>query len=159
MMRELQNEVVFTGTYPARTDDNGRLWIPKSMSCNPGDLEVQVDLVVGRIIYLRKEDYGLYATLVTPGLYQYFFEKEDNDGERADFFGNGKFATIRNSGGDIDNGGRRITLGKALANLDMRVVGQAHFFKLIPDEEGLKDKGLVWRDFELFSRSYKEHEE
>lgn len=158
MIRELQDGVVFSGRHYTSTDSNGRLWIPKPMCCNPTDLGTHIELPLKGAVYLRKEVYGIYATLLSKHLYDYAFAKDDDDSVRINFFADGKFATIRDNGGEGDNGSRRITLGKPLASLEVVLEGQAHFFRIIPDFNSLRERGMTWETFE-FGKHTKDYQE
>ncbi|MBS3156281.1 hypothetical protein J4413_03555 [Candidatus Woesearchaeota archaeon] len=156
MIKDLVSELAFYGVHQTKTDDGGRIWIPKSMLHGVDEPRIEEGLHLGDKIYMRKETTGIYAMLLTSQLHTYFYNLPNDNSERRDFFLMGRLAVVR--GNDSHgNGSRRIRLGVSLKGLAVTLSGQGHFFNIYFDENSLLERGLNWNSID-FGRFLKEDE-
>ena len=146
---KIQTEVLFYGDrHISRIDDRGRIYVPVSIVRGRTPGREERGFLESDLLYFRRENYGVYVTLLTPDMEEFYVRLPYNDSWRSIFF-EGNFAILKKIG---TNGrhGERITLDIRLAGIDVKIEPNGDYFKVLLYPSDLRR--LNWGSF-LFTRN------
>ncbi len=152
-----QTEVLFYGdNHVSRIDDRGRLYVPVSMAHGRTSGRVEEGLLENDTLYVRREVYGIYVTLLTQEMENYYVSLPYDDPWRKTFF-RGNFVALKKPTQNGRGHSKRMGLDIRLSGMEVIVEPNGDFFKILLMGEDLTR--LDWANFTFARNALREREE